>query len=149
MKTQPPADLIEADVLVDHRVIGDDVGFGVAAPRARRAAHLEDVGEVGAEAQAEGRIAGDEPVVGDDEAFVAGAVPQEPRAPDVQAALGERDVAFDQHVGVGQVDRALLVVAGHFRTEEERAFGADAELEEGEEAGVVAIEPLLAARLAR
>jgi hypothetical protein len=54
-------------------------------------------------------------------------------------------VAFDQDVGVGQVDRALLVVASHFRAEKERTLGADPELEKGQEPRVVAIEPLLAA----
>ena len=57
METQPPPHLIDADVLVDHRVVRNHARLGMAAPRARRAAHFEDVGEVGAEAQAEGRVA--------------------------------------------------------------------------------------------
>ena len=97
-------------VLVHHRIVRDHVHVGVAAPRAQRAAHFEDVGEVGAETQAEGGVARDQAVVGDDEALVADAVPQEPRAPYMQAALRERDVAFDQDIGVGEVDRAELVV---------------------------------------
>ena len=109
---------------------------------AAHAAHLEDVGEVGAEGHHQLQAGRAEPEVADRDALVADAVPQHLGPRDMHGAVPER-LPAQHHVRVGEVDREPRVVALGGRPQQQRPFLADAQHQARQVARALVVDPLL------
>ena len=111
---------------------------------ARGAANLEDVGEVRVEFVVEGQLDLVSTVVGEADALVQRAVPQESGPKDVDQILGQRDMAIEEVIAIGEVRAELEVVGTRARTEQERTVAVQPQLEHRQESRAVVIQTLLA-----
>ena len=101
------------------------------------AADLEQVGEVGVELEREPQALRALGVARHREELVAARLPQELGARDVEGVLGERELAIDEDVRVGEVDVERHVVGLHRRGQHQRPVALEREAQAREEARVV------------
>ena len=140
---------VEAGIAERHAV-GRHAGLErLAAPRAREAAHLEDVGVVGVELEGEAQQHRGLAEVRDDQLLVARGIAQEPRARDVDRPLEDRERVALVHIGIGHVHRERAVVAAHVGVEQDRSLAVEPHLVAREEARALVVEAMLAASHAR
>ena len=118
-------------------LLGDDR----AAPAARVAADLEQVGEVGAEFEREPHSHGLVGVVGDGEELVAARLPQELGARHVESVLREHQPVALEQVRVGQVDVEREVVGLDRGAQDERPVAFEREEQARQEAGIEVEQP--------
>ena len=138
-------DAIEPFVAQGHPPPLDNRLVAGAAALALRAAHLEDVGVVGVEAERELDVDGGRREAGDAQALVAAAPPQELRAEHVQRPARQHELPrLVLEVGRGEIDGQEIVLLLHRRRQQQRPPPADAQLQPRQEAGAVVVDALLA-----
>lgn len=142
---RPALDPVQTPVAELDRVARSGRRQPLSASLAPEAPHLEDVGEVGVDPQAEGRLGVGHPEVRDLDDLVEAAGEQRQRPRDVQPAPRQDQVLALTQIGVGEVDGDDLGVAAHGGAQEQRPLAAEAELEVRQVAGAAVEQPLLAA----
>ena len=125
-------------------VVGRLPAAGAAARPALRAAHVENVREVGLEMQEKGELHRLGAVVLDPQPLVADTLPNELRSGQVQRAERQPRPAVAQQVRVGERDDELVVVSRDHRAQEQRPAAVELEQQAGEEARALVIQALLA-----
>jgi hypothetical protein len=159
---------VQSFVTETHRTLGGFCLMRVAAPAARRTAHLEHVAEVGCELEAQGNGQLPAPVIGDRDAFVKPFLPQEAaaldmdhpvwhpieRMPAVAEIGGEKDIVLRER---SAEQRRLL--ARHLQPEQRQdtrvvdeqpvADAANVAMRIGDDEAVLMLQGELAMRLAR
>ena len=136
--------LVEPEIAQIDGAVADAAGLALAALLACHAADLEQVDEVGLEGQRQVHVDRLAAVVGQADVLVAGALPQQLGAEDVDRALADHYRAAARDVGVHQLDDQQAVVFLHRRAEVERAHAVDQQLLVGQVARVLVVQPLLA-----
>ncbi len=132
-------DVVEP-VIAQHRTVREQRPDDLATARAPMAADLEQIGEVGAEINLEDDALRTVSVGAYGQALVAGAVPQELGAVDVDQVLGQDEAVAGVEIGIGHVGAEQHVVVADRRAEQQRPLAVDAHLELRQIAGIAVIE---------
>ena len=141
MKGRAALDPVEAGIGEADAAIVEPRGAHRAATRPLLAAHLEQVGEVGAERDLERNGRRQRTEAPQPETLVAGAVAQELEPAEIEAVALQPDPALGiVEVGIGEIDDQRAIVVDHDRAEQQRREAAEPELQIGEEARVLEIE---------
>jgi len=112
--------VIKTFVAHEDRALGELVVKASAAPLAPRPPDFENVGEVGANRDAEGNLQNRKTVIEHLQLFIRYALPQEPRAHDVQRAARDRYLLIFRYIDVRKVSGEGEIVGFNIRTQQQR-----------------------------
>jgi hypothetical protein len=127
---------VEPAIAEHDLIVAAQFGGGAAAPVALGAAHLEQVGEVVLEQDADLQLDRLIAVIAKAQPLIGGAAPQEHRAQNVHVVLFQEDALIGDDVRIGQVDEQRRIVVAQIGAEQKRRHAVHEDFEAGQIARV-------------